>query len=126
MVKIVVVALIFALIIIYLKSINNEIAFLATIGCSILILLLTIEYFSTAIDFVKNLIEKSGVDSELLSIVFKVIAVGYLVEFGAQTIKDFGLISLSDKLIFVGKLIIFCISIPILYSLYNLLIGFLQ
>lgn len=126
MVKVVVVAIIFALIIIYLKSINSEIAFLATIGCSILIMLLAIEYLSTAVDFIKNLIEKSGVDNELVVIIFKILAIGYLVEFSAQTVKDFGLVSLADKLIFVGKLVIFCVSIPILYSLFNLLIGFLQ
>ena len=59
-------------------------------------------------------------------IIFKITAISYLVEFGAGIIDDFGLKSLSDKLVFVGKVVIFCMSMPIIYAVFNLLLGIIQ
>ena len=59
-------------------------------------------------------------------IIFKVVAIGYLVEFGAETINDLGLKSLSDKLIFIGKLAIFSVSLPVLYAIFNVLSRLIQ
>ena len=65
----------------------------------------------------------TGVDGSLFSIIFKITAIGYLVEFGAGTIEDFGLKSLADKLVFAGKIIILGISMPVIYAVFNLLKG---
>jgi stage III sporulation protein AD len=59
-------------------------------------------------------------------IIFKVTAIGYIVDFSASTIRDFGLNSLADKVVFVGKLIIFSLSMPIIYGVLNLLVGVLK
>ena len=48
-----------------------------------------------------------------------------MVEFAAETINDFGIKGLSEKLIFVGKVVIFSLSLPILYAVINLLSGIL-
>ena len=58
-------------------------------------------------------------------IIFKITGIGYMVEFAAETINDFGIKGLSEKLIFVGKVVIFSLSLPILYAVINLLSGIL-
>lgn len=126
MIKIVAIALIFTIIIVYLKSINAELALLATVGAGIILLYFTIDYLVNVFDFINNLIQLSGIDNELYLIIFKITAIGYLVEFAANTIQDFGLKSLSDKLVFVGKILILSMSMPIIYAIFNLLIGMLQ
>lgn len=126
MIKIVAIALIFAIIIVYLKSVNAELALLATVGAGIILLYFTIDYLVNVFDFINNLIQLSGIDNELYLIIFKITAIGYLVEFAANTIQDFGLKSLSDKLVFVGKILILSMSMPIIYAIFNLLIGMLQ
>lgn len=126
MIKIVFIALICAIIIVYLKSTNSELALLATIGASIIVIFFTIDYLAETYDFLNKLISLTGVDNELYVIIFKITAIGYLIEFGASIIEDFGVKSLADKLVFAGKLIIFSISLPILYAVFNLLIGLLQ
>ena len=126
MLKIVAIALICAVIIIYLKSINSELSLLATIGSGIIIIFLSAEYMANTFEFINKLINISGISADFYKILFKITAIGYLIEFGADTINDFGLNSLSNKLIFVGKLIIFNISLPILYAVFNLIIGLLK
>lgn len=125
MIKIVVIAIIFAIIIIYLKSINSELSLLASIGAGIILIFFTLEYLSNTLEFIQKLFESSKIDKELYIIIFKITAIGYLVEFGAGTIRDFGLNSLADKLILIGKIIILSMSLPIIYAVFNLITGFL-
>ncbi len=125
MLKLVAIALIFGVIIIYLKNINSEVALLASIGAGIIIIFYVLEYLFSAFSFINHLVECSGVDKDLYTIIFKITAIGYLIEFGASTMQDFGLNSLANKLIFAGKIIILSMSLPIIYSVYNLIIGIL-
>ena len=72
--------------------------------------------------------ETAGIDDALVKTVVKIIAVGYLVEFSAGILSDFGQNSVADKLIFAGKIVILVLSIPILESVLSLvgaLIGFI-
>ncbi len=123
MFKIVCIALICAVIIVYLKSSNSELTLPATIGSGILIIYLAVNYAYENIQVFKTLIDLTGVSSYLFKIIFKITSIGYLVEFAAGTIEDFGLKSISDKLVFAGKIIIIGVSMPIIYAIVNLLTG---
>ncbi len=126
MIKIVSLAILFAIIILYLKSVNSEIAMPATICASIFLLSFIFEELSNAFSLINDLIEMTGLNKELYSILFKITAIGYLVEFGADIVSDFGLKSFADKLVLAGKIIIFCVSMPIIYAVFNLFVGLLQ
>ena len=126
MIKIVALALLFSIIILYLKNINSELTILATVGAGLIILSFSLDYITETISVVNKMIELSGVNKSFFKIIFKATAVAYLVEFTAGTIADFGLNSLSDKLYFVGKLIILSLSLPIFYAVFNLLTEILQ
>ena len=126
MVKIVAITLICACLIIYLKSINSELTLLATVGTGVLLLSFVVSYLIDTFEFFNKIIQLTGIDKNLYKIIFKVTTIGYLVEFGASTLNDCGLTSLSNKLVFVGKIIIFSVSLPILYAVFNLLTGLLQ
>ncbi len=126
MLKLVALTILFAIIILYLKNINSEIALPATVGAGIILISLVFEELSKAFTLINTLIEMTGLNKELYAILFKITAIGYIVEFGADIVSDFGLKSLADKLIFAGKVIIFCVSLPILYAVINLFTGLLQ
>lgn len=126
MVKIILIAMVCAILILYLKNINSELALLATIGSGIIILFFVFDYLTEIFGFINKLINLSGIDKDLYAIIFKTTAIGYLIEFSADTIRDFGLNSLADKLIFLGKIIILSMSLPIIYAVFNLLIGVMQ
>ena len=124
--KIIVLTIVFAVVILYLKSVNSELAMLATICGGIVLLFYAFSCLSEVFTAIDVMIELSGIDREIYKIIFKITSIGYLFEFGADTVADFGLKSLADKLVFVGKIMIFSISLPIIYAIINLLTGVMQ
>ena len=124
--KVVVLTIIFAVIILYLRSINGELAMLTGICAGMIILFYAFSYLSEVFSVIDRMIELTGIDRDMYKIIFKITSIGYLVEFGADTVSDFGLKSLADKLVFVGKIMIFSISLPIIYAIINLLSGIIQ
>ena len=124
--KLVVLVLIFAIIIVYLKSINSEMSMLATICSGVILVFFAFDYIAKSYNFINEIIALTGIDYEFLRIIIKISLIGYLVEFGADTVSDFGLKSLSDKLLFVGKVVIFSVSLPIFYAVINLIKGLLS
>ena len=126
MLQIVSVALISAIIIIYLKSINSDLYVLASVGAGLILISFVLKYVSESFAFINQIIEMTGINKDFYLIIFKITAIGYLVEFGADTINDLGLKGLAEKLILVGKVVIFATSLPILYAVFNLLVGLMQ
>lgn len=125
MIKIIGIALICSIIIFYLKNINSELTILVEIMSGIILLSCVIPYILDVFNFFNEIIELSSIDKNIYKILFKIIAIGYLLEFSAGTIEDFGLKGLSSKLILIGKIIIISMSLPIIYGVINILKGLL-
>jgi stage III sporulation protein AD len=88
--------------------------------------ILTFDYLNNTFAFFNELINRSGIDKDVFRIILKVISVSFLVEFGAGTIEDFGLKGLSSKLVLIGKFVILGLSLPIIYSVFNMFYGLLS
>ncbi len=125
MLKVVSIAIVFAIIILYLRNVNSEIALLASVGAGIILLFYGLQYLSETFLFINKIVELSGIDKEYYKIIFKITAIGYIVEFASSTVNDFGLKSLADKITFLGKIIILTTSLPIFYAIFNLITGML-
>lgn len=123
MVKLVALTLLFTIIIVYLRNVNSELALLASIGAGIVLMFYSLEYVSNTFALFNKILEYTQIDSDLFLILFKITAIGYLVEFGAGTVKDFGLNGLADKLIFLGKIVILSVSLPVIYAVFNLILS---
>lgn len=121
MVKIVAICIVLGVLIVYLRSINPEIAMLASVCAGTLILIEAFTYLTETFTFINALIEQTKIDADLFKIIFKAVGIGYLIEFGAGILEDFGLKSLADKLILLGKIIILSISLPLLYAIFNII-----
>lgn len=121
MLQIIGISVICAAIVLYLKSVGSELAVPAMICAGVLVLSFSINYLSDVLGFFDELKTLTGIDESFIIIMVKITAIGYLIEFAARTIEDFGLKSLADKLVFVGKLIILSVSLPVLYSVINVI-----
>ncbi|MBO5066852.1 MAG: hypothetical protein J6C62_00435 [Clostridia bacterium] len=126
MFKIISVAIICAVIIIYLKNTNSELSLLATVGSGIILIFLVFGYISDTFILINSIIDRTGINRELYVVIFKITAIGYIIEFASDAVLDFGLKSLADKLIFAGKILILSVSMPIIYAVFNLIQGILQ
>ena len=116
-VKIAVVGIVSAILVIYLKSINSELTLLALIASGILLLVMSVSYAVEFIGFFNRIAEQTNIGTGVFSIVIKILAVSYIIEFTATLIEDFGLKSIADKVVFAGKLIILTLSFPIIKQL---------
>ncbi len=126
LIRIIGVALVTALAALFLKSSKPELAFAVTIAGAVIILLFIVDMLAASFQIFAEIAKKTGIDSSLVRIIIKIVAIGYLVEFSAGVIEDFGSKSIADKLVLAGKVIIFAVSIPIIQSMLTLIGGFLE
>ena len=117
MAKIIGVGLVAAIAALILKSSKPELAFAVTIAGGVIILIFALDMLGASLRIFTDIAEKTGIDQSLVKIILKIVAIGYLVEFSAGIVEDFGSKSIADKLVLAGKLIIFTVSIPIIQSL---------
>ena len=104
-----------------LKNTKPELAFAVTVTGSIILLLFTFEMLKSSLTIFQKIAETTGLDSSLIKILLKMVGIGYLVEFSAGVLNDFGQNSVADKLVFCGKVIVLILAIPILESVLTLI-----
>ncbi len=124
--KIILLAITAALLCYYLKSINSNMFLPALLVSGIVILNYSIDYILAVSSYFTNLFESLKIDSSVFLLLLKVCVIGYAIEFSAGLIEDLGIKNLSDKLIFVGKILLLSMSLPIFNSLFDLMLNFIN
>ena len=114
------IAFITAVAAILVKSTKPELAVVITIAGSIILLLFVFEVFRGSISLFTDIAEATGLNSTIVKTLLKMVGIGYLVEFSAGILSDFGQNSLADNLIFCGKILILVLAVPILESVLSL------
>lgn len=125
MLKIIILSLICAFIITYLKYSKSELSDVALIASSILILYLSFDYVINTFEIIQKIISLTGISEDYYKIILKVVSISYVLEFSSSTIEEMGLKSLSNKVVFVGKLFILAVSSPLLIAIFNIISGIL-
>ena len=110
---------------IILKETKPELAFVVTIAGSIILLLFIFNVMRESIGIFGEIADITGIDAPLVKILLKMVGIGYLVEFSAGILADFGQNSLADKLVFCGKILILILAIPIIESVLELIVSLL-
>ena len=104
-----------------LKETKPELSFAVTVTGSIILLLFAFELFRGSISIFNRIAETTGIKSSMVKIKLKMVGIGYLVEFSAGILNDFGQNSVADKLVFCGKILLLILAIPILESVLTLI-----
>ncbi len=116
------IAFITAVAAILLKATKPELALAVTIAGSVILLLVALELFKDSLSLFGRLTSLTGIDASIVKAMLKMVGIGYLVEFSAGILSDFGQNSLADKLVFAGKLLILVLAVPILESVLKLIV----
>ena len=124
--KIVGVAFVTTVASVLLKNTKPELSFAVTVTGVIVILLFLVDSMQSTLTVFSSIAEMTGVENGLLKILLKIVGVGYLTEFGAGILNDFGSNAVADKVVLGGKITIVMLSLPVLESLLQLVRGFLQ
>lgn len=124
--KIVGIGIIICVVIVVVKQIKPEFALIVLIAGSIVMLVYIFNYFTNILGVFDTILQKTGINSELFSIILKIVGVGYLIEFAANICSDSGNPAIADKVVLCGKLIILVMCMPIITNLLNIIVGLLE
>ncbi len=124
--KIIGVAFITTFAAVLLKQTKPELSFAVTVTGVIIILLFIVEALQNTLAVFSSIVAMTGIENGLLKILIKIVGVGYLTEFGAGVLQDFGSNSLADKVLVGGKITIVLLSLPVIEGLLSMMKGFLQ
>ena len=124
--KIIGVAFVTAISAILLKSTKPELSFAVTVTGVIVILMFVVDMLQNNVNILSTIASITGIENGLIKILLKIVGVGYLTEFSAGILNDFGSNAVADKVILGGKLTILILSLPIIESVLKLMSGFLE
>ena len=125
LIKILAVALLTVVAHMIVRQTRPEIAMIISIAGSVLIIILAVNSLSSVVNSFLSIFNKTGVNTSLLTPLIKIIAVGYIAEFGANICIDAGVSSIADKVLFAGKLIILLLSLPIITTVVDMVVALL-
>lgn len=124
--KIAAIALVTAFCVMILRDIKSDLAMPVAFAGGIIVLLSVINYFSDIFSVISSIAARAGLATSVVTLLFKVLAVGYIAEFSASIIEDAGLSSLADRVTLAGKLIIVASSLPVIVELFEYVAGALS
>lgn len=111
---------------IVLKQTKPELAFAVTVTGIILILAFVADMLKDTLAALDSVAKTAGVESGLIKTLLKIVGIGYLTEFAAGILNDFGAASLADKVVLGGKLTVLAVSFPLIGKVLSVLGTFLQ
>ena len=121
-IKIVGVGLISLIIVIIIKQNKPEFAIYVSLIAGTIIIYMILDKFQVIITLLKNISNKSGINSEFLNLLLKITGIALLSEFAINICKDTGEGAIASKIELGSKIIIVSMSIPIISSLLDVIL----
>lgn len=124
-IQIVVIGLVSTILIITIKKYTPEFAMLVSMATCIIIIFMLFPKLVFVLDVLKKISESINTKTDYIGIIFKIIGVTYVTEFGSMICQDAGENAIASKIDIGGKILIMAISAPVLLSLLDIIINFI-
>ncbi len=124
--KILIICLISAVIGVVLKPKAGEYAVILALAAGIIVMGYVFNAISSPIARLSQLLESYGIETEYFKIALKAVGISYVTDFIADACRDAGQNSLAAKAELAGKAGIFAVSVPLIISVLETAVGFLQ
>ena len=115
--KIVILAFIFAILSLLLKSYRAEFVFLLRVFVVMLGFSLIIDYISNFVSELLTIFTAFNIQSEHISLMLNIIATAIVADVAADTLIDVGEVSVANIILLISKFIILFMTMPVLNSL---------
>lgn len=115
--QIVGIGIITTILIMVLKAQKPEMAVQLTIIFGVLILLFMMDKISAVVAVLRDFASKINISSMYIVIIFKIIGIAYIAEFGSQICKDAGEGVVAQKIELAAKIMILLIALPIMIAI---------
>lgn len=106
-------AILSLVLVVVFKDVKKEWSVILTILSSVIILTFVITKLDTVISLLNDLINKSGINKEYLTLILKVTGIAYLIELTKNMCVDAGSSSLATKIELAGKVVIVVLTLPL-------------
>lgn len=124
MLKIIAISLITVILSSIIKSKNSEISTIINVCGGVLIFTSVYEILEELLSFFLLNTENLNIDFDIIKLAIKIIGVGYITEFTADIVEDFGNKLIASKVVFGGKVVVCGMTLPIIKKLFSLLFSF--
>lgn len=125
-VKIALVAVVFLLFSVMLKTYRPEYVFLLRIFAVALIFFLSLDYIVDFIESYLTIFSAFNIDSSHISLLIKIIGIAVLTDFISDTLKDNGERALANTVIVLSKFLILFLTLPVLNGIIIFCLKFIE
>lgn len=122
--QVVALGVIATIIILVIKEYRPDLARQLSIATGIIILLFLLDYLRTVLNVITEVILRADMNIFFLQILFRIVGVAYIAEFGAQVCRDAGENTIASKIELAGKIFILALAIPIIISVMETILNF--
>lgn len=119
------IALVSVIIINLVNKYNPDFSIIATVVAGIILLVSIVGYFTDIVDNFEKIVNLTGINHDIFSVVLKVVGLSYITQFSSDICKDFGVVSIAQKVELAGKIAIFTVALPIVSSMINMVMELL-
>lgn len=124
-VQIAAIGLVAGVLVVMIRQKQPELAMQVSIVAGLIIFIYVLDYLVTAVDYIRDVVANYEIPYDSIAIVLKIIGIAYICEFAVQILKDTGESSLSSKVELAGRVLIIVLSLPVITSFMNMVIGML-
>lgn len=112
--KIIATGLIGGILTVAVRQYKKEYAILTALATGVALLFMISDTLEQLVASIRLLTDKTGIDGKFVSVVMKVVGIGYITEFGAQILRDSGEGAIAAKVELGGKVCILALTLPIM------------
>ncbi len=126
LIKVLCIVFITAFICLVLKQKSPEFSLLVAVVTACFAAFIIIRQLTAPIAEIRSALLSYGVESAYFKVALKAVGIGYITSFIAAACRDAGQNSLAQKAELVGKAAIFILSVPLVLSILNTAVGFIN
>lgn len=119
-------ALLAVVMVLILRQSNRGIAELLSVLVCCMVLGLGLQFIEPVVEFIRSIGNLEGLDSEMLTIILKVVGISVTAEIAALLCDDSGNSAIGKALQFLATGVILCLSMPMLTAFLQLIEGILK
>jgi stage III sporulation protein AD len=124
--KIAALGIISTVLVLTIKKTHPEMAVQLSIAAGIILFLFSLDYLKEVVSFIRDFADKFSFAYSSILLVIKIIGIAYVCEFTVQILKDAGESSIASKVELAAKLLVVVISLPLLSTFLDLVLGLLK
>lgn len=110
---------------VYFKEHKNSIGFAIVIAASLVIVFLTLSFFTGIMDNLNGLFSAFEGESKYFTMLLKMLGITYVCDLTAGICKDSGNTSIAHQMQTFGKILILSISLPVISTLFEIIANLL-